>query len=46
MRQKEGPLLTSPAPGDACSRLVEAYRLHPNAIQALAVLRPGVLAVR
>jgi hypothetical protein len=29
-------LLTSLATGDASSRLVEAYRLHPNAIKALA----------
>ena len=36
MRRKEGPLLTSLATGDASSRLVEAYRLHPNAIKALA----------
>jgi len=34
VRRKEGPLLTST--GDASSRLVEAYRLHPNAIKALA----------
>ena len=36
MLRKEGPLLTSLASGDASSRLVEAYRLHPNAINALA----------
>ena len=36
VRPKVGALLTSPAPGDASSRLVEAYRLHPNAIKALA----------
>jgi hypothetical protein len=36
VRRKEGPLLTSLATGDASSRLVEAYRLHPNAIKALA----------
>ena len=29
-------MLTSLATGDASSRLVEAYRLHPNAIKALA----------
>ena len=36
VRRKEGPLLTSLATGDASSRLVEAYRLRPNAIKALA----------
>jgi type IV secretory system conjugative DNA transfer VirD4/TraG family protein len=36
VRRKEGPLLTSLPTGDASSRLVEAYRLHPNAIKALA----------
>ena len=36
VRRKEGPLLTRLATGDASSRLVEAYRLHPNAIKALA----------
>lgn len=36
VRRKEGPLLTSLATGDASSKLVEAYRLHPNAIKALA----------
>jgi hypothetical protein len=36
VRRKEGLLLTSLANGDASSRLVEAYRLHPNAIKALA----------
>ena len=29
-------MLTSLATGDASSKLVEAYRLHPNAIEALA----------
>jgi hypothetical protein len=36
VRRKEGPLLTSLPTGDASSRLVEAFRLHPNAIKALA----------
>jgi hypothetical protein len=36
VRRKEGPLLTSLATGDASSKMVEAYRLHPNAIKALA----------
>jgi hypothetical protein len=31
-----GAALTSLATGDASSRRVEAYRLHPNAIKALA----------
>jgi hypothetical protein len=35
-RRKEEPVLPSLATGDASSRLVEAYRLHPNAIKALA----------
>ena len=41
VRKKEGPLLTSLATGDASSRLVEAYRLHPNAIKALALCGQG-----
>ena len=36
MRRKEGPLLTSLPTGEASSPLFEAYRLHPNAIKALA----------
>ena len=36
VRRKEGPLPTSLAAGDASSKLVEAYRLQPNAIKALA----------
>jgi hypothetical protein len=43
VRRKEGPLLTSLATGDASSRLVEAYRLHPNAIKALARAGQGYL---
>ena len=43
VRRKEGPLLTSLATGDASSRLVEAYRLHPNAIKALARCGQGYL---
>ena len=43
MRRKEGPLLTSLATGDASSRLVEAYRLHPNAIKNLARCGQGYL---
>jgi hypothetical protein len=36
VRRNEGPLLTSLATGDASSKLVEAYRLHPNALRSLA----------
>jgi hypothetical protein len=43
VRRKEGPLLTSLATGDASSKLVEAYRLHPNAIKALARCGQGYL---
>ena len=43
VRRKEGPLFTSLATGDASSRLVEAYRLHPNAIKALARCGQGYL---
>jgi TraM recognition site of TraD and TraG len=43
VRRKEGPLLTSLTTGDASSKLVEAYRLHPNAIKALARCGQGYL---
>jgi hypothetical protein len=43
VRRKEGPLLTSLAIGDASSKLVEAYRLHPNAIKSLARCGQGYL---
>jgi TraM recognition site of TraD and TraG len=36
IRQEAGPLFTSLATRDASTRLVEAYRLHPNAIKNLA----------
>jgi hypothetical protein len=36
VREEAGPLLTSLATRDASTRLVEAYRLHPNAIKNLA----------
>jgi hypothetical protein len=36
VRQEPGPLFTSLATREASSRLVEAYRLHPNAIKNLA----------
>jgi hypothetical protein len=43
VRRKEGPLLTSLPTGDASSKLVEAYRLHPNAIKNLARCGQGYL---
>ena len=43
VRRKEGPLWTSLATGDASSKLVEAYRLHPNAIKNLARCGQGYL---
>jgi hypothetical protein len=43
VRRKEGPLLTSLATGDASSKMVEAYRLHPDAIKALARCGQGYL---
>jgi hypothetical protein len=36
VRQQQGALFTSLMTGDASSKLVEAYRLHPNRIKALA----------
>ena len=36
VRKEAGPLFTSLATRDASTRLVEAYRLHPNAIKNLA----------
>ena len=36
VREEAGPLFTSLATRDASTRLVEAYRLHPNAIKNLA----------
>ncbi len=41
VRREEGPLLTSLATGDASTKLVEAFRLHPNAIKALAAAGQG-----
>jgi hypothetical protein len=43
VRRKEGPLWTSLVTGDASSKLVEAYRLHPNAIKNLARCGQGYL---
>jgi hypothetical protein len=42
VRRREGPLWTSLVTGDA-SKLVEAYRLHPNAIKNLAHCGQGYL---
>jgi type IV secretory pathway TraG/TraD family ATPase VirD4 len=36
VRQQQGALFTSLTTGDASSKLVEAFRLHPNAIKSLA----------
>ena len=36
-------LLTSLPTGDPSSRMIEAYRLHPNAIKALARCGQGYL---
>ena len=43
VRRKEGPLWTSLVTGDPSSKLVEAYRLHPNAIKNLARCGQGYL---
>jgi hypothetical protein len=43
VRQQQGALFTSLTTGDASSKLVEAYRLHPNAIKALARCGQGYL---
>jgi TraM recognition site of TraD and TraG len=43
MRRKRGPLFTSLATGEASSKMVEAYRLHPNAIKSLARCGQGYL---
>jgi type IV secretory pathway TraG/TraD family ATPase VirD4 len=43
VRVAEGPLLTEGATGDASSRMVEAYRLHPNAIKSLPRCGQGYL---
>ena len=43
VRMQQGALLTSLTTGDASSRLVEAYKLHPNAIKTLARCGQGYL---
>ena len=43
VRRKQGPLFTSLATGEASSKTVEAYRLHPNAIKSLARSGQGYL---
>jgi TraM recognition site of TraD and TraG len=43
VRRKQGPLLTSLSTGEASSRMVDAYRLHPNAIKNLARCGQGYL---
>jgi len=42
-RVERGPLFTSLTTGDASSRLVERYRLHPNRIKSLARCGQGYL---
>jgi hypothetical protein len=43
VRMQQGALFTSLATGDASSKLVEAYKLHPNAIKSLARCGQGYL---
>ena len=43
VRMRRGPLFTSLATGDVSSKLVEAYKLHPNAIKNLARCGQGYL---
>jgi type IV secretory pathway TraG/TraD family ATPase VirD4 len=43
VRMQQGALFTSLTTGDASSKLVEAYRLHPNAIKNLARCGQGYL---
>ena len=43
VRRRQGPLLTSLATGEASSRMVESYRLHPNSIKCLARSGQGYL---
>jgi hypothetical protein len=43
VRRKRGPLMTSLSTGEASSRMVDAYRLHPNAIKGLARCGQGYL---
>lgn len=43
VRVQQGALFTSLTTGDASSKLVEGYRLHPNAIKSLARCGQGYL---
>lgn len=43
MRRERGPLFTSLATGDASTKLVEQYKLHPNRIKTLATSGQGYL---
>jgi hypothetical protein len=43
VRRERGPLFTSLATGDASTKLVEAYKLHPNRIKTLATSGQGYL---
>ncbi len=43
VRMQQGALFTSLSTGDASSKLVEAYKLHPNAIKSLARCGQGYL---
>ncbi len=43
VRMQQGALFTSLTTGDASSKLVEAYRLHPNAIKSLERCGQGYL---
>ncbi|MGQ0506198.1 MAG: TraM recognition domain-containing protein [Myxococcaceae bacterium] len=43
VRQQQGALFTSLTTGDASTKLVEAYNLHPNAIKSLARCGQGFL---
>ena len=43
VRVERGPLFTSLTTGDASTRLVERYRLHPNRIKSLARCGQGYL---
>ena len=40
-RYEHGPLFTSLATGDVSTKLVEAYRVHPNRIKNLAAFGQG-----
>lgn len=44
VRMQRGPLFTSLATGDVSFKLVDAYKLHPNAIKSLARCGQGYLS--